>query len=124
MAAGWLSEDEQQQLHRAEKGLRGCFVAGAPATITYNIETGRGLVNGCDATMHSLTLANGESVASLVEEARHDPSRWDDGVLVVNLDDPPLSVNAVPIVGDETRAFCSPVARRSTPMAARSWCPC
>ena len=78
VAAGWLSDDEQQQLHRAEKGLRGCFVAGAPATITYNIETGRGLVNG-DATMHSLTLANGESVASLVEEARHDPSRWDDG---------------------------------------------
>ena len=46
-----LSEDEQLQLYEKEKGLLGLFVVGAPASITYNIETGRGLVNGCDATI-------------------------------------------------------------------------
>ena len=46
-----LSEDEQLQLYEKEKGLLGLFVVGAPASMTYNIETGRGLVNGCDATI-------------------------------------------------------------------------
>ena len=39
---------EQDKMYHVEReGLCSFFVEGAPATITHNIETGRGLVNGC-----------------------------------------------------------------------------
>ena len=52
-----LSADEQAMLNDVERaGVCSYFVEGAPATITRNIETADGLVNGCDAALYSLTL--------------------------------------------------------------------
>ena len=48
--ASSLSEEETSLLYRLERaGLCGFFVEGAPGFITSNINTGRGVVNGCDA---------------------------------------------------------------------------
>ena len=55
-----LSADEHAKLNDVERaGVCSYFVEGAPATITRNIETADGLVNGCDAALHSLTLPDG-----------------------------------------------------------------
>ena len=51
--------------------LWGYFVEGAPATINANIETSN-IVNGCDAVLHSLLLADdddGQRLRTLVDEA-------------------------------------------------------
>ena len=70
-----LSADEHAKLYDVERaGVCSYFVEGAPATITHNIETADGLVNGCDAVLHSLTLPDGfdfsEHMARRAEEQR------------------------------------------------------
>ena len=72
---------------------------GAPASITSNIETGRGLVNGCDAELHSLTLAGDTTLDNCLAN-----TVWNDqyGIWEVQIE-PPLSVNAIPDVSDEAR---------------------
>lgn len=103
MAAGWLSADEQEKMFEVEReGLCFFFVEGAPASITHNIETGRGLVNGCDATLHSLTMPDGFNLDDHV--AQH--AEVDGGVTEVFLGRgvAPVSVNAVPHVSPEARA--------------------
>ena len=102
MAAGWLSEAEAEKLSQVERaGLRGFFVAGAPAIITNNIETGRGLVNGCDATMHSLTMPGGVDLNEYLDNPKFVSTTG--GVTEVHLDMVPLSINAVPDVSEEAR---------------------
>ena len=79
-------------------GLCFFFVEGAPASITCNIETGRGLVNGCDAKLHSLTFLEGVRVEAFMAEAQAN-----EGVLEVEIP-PPFSINVVPQVSDEAHA--------------------
>ena len=45
-AAGWLNDEEKEELYRHEPGMWGRFVHGAPAVINHNVGTDRGLVNG------------------------------------------------------------------------------
>uniref|UniRef100_A0A7S0JDP8 Uncharacterized protein n=1 Tax=Calcidiscus leptoporus TaxID=127549 RepID=A0A7S0JDP8_9EUKA len=101
MASGWLNAGEQDKMYHVERaGLCFFFVEGAPATITHNIETGRGLVNGCDATLHSLTMPDGVDLSDYLAAA----ASTRDGVTEVALDVVPISVNAVPHVSQEARA--------------------
>ena len=74
------------------------IVAGAATADAANLETGRGIVNGCDGTCHSFTLPAGSpSVDEYVEAARHDARNWTaDGVLEVYLDVVPVAFNVVP----------------------------
>lgn len=45
-----------ETLYRWEEGLWGYYVKGCPIIILVNINTSRGLVNGCSGRMDSLTL--------------------------------------------------------------------
>lgn len=97
-AAAWVLPDEEIKLRREERaGLIGMFVFGAPGSMTFNYETANGLVNGCDATLHSLTLAHGGSLADYC--AAHMQLAAD-GVWECFLPEPPYSVNVVPNVGN------------------------
>ena len=87
---------------------------GAPATITRNIETADGLVNGCDAALHSLTLPDGFDFSEHM--ARRAVVR--DGVTEVELEAPPRSINVVPSVSAEARAAL--LARAASPTARPS----
>ena len=96
-----LSADEQAMLNDVERaGVCSYFVEGAPATITRNIETADGLVNSCDAALHSLTLPDGFDFSEHM--ARRAVVR--DGVTEVELEAPPRSINVVPSV---SAALCS-----------------
>jgi len=101
IAAGWINNEETSRLYQEERaGLCFFFVEGAPASITCNIETGRGLVNGCDATLHSLTLPEGMTLGACMATACADQ----EGVLEVEIPFPPFSINVVPHVSIEARA--------------------
>ena len=70
VAAGWLTDDEAARLFEEEPAmLWGYFVEGAPATINANIETSSGIVNDCDAVLHSLVLEEGQSLQAFVDAA-------------------------------------------------------
>ena len=100
VAASYLTETETERAYLEERaGLCFHFVEGAPASITSNIETGRGLVNGCDAELHSLTLAGDTTLDNCLAN-----TVWNDqyGIWEVQIE-PPLSVNAIPDVSDEAR---------------------
>ena len=112
IASEWINEEETERLYAEEMkagGLCGVFVEGAPGSITFNIETGSGLVNGCDATMHSLTLPTTapQSLADYIL-CGHEA---DDGVFEVEIP-APFAVNAVPhISGKAAQAL---LARKAT----------
>ena len=109
-----LSADEHAKLNDVERaGVCSYFVEGAPATITHNIETANGLVNGCDAVLHSLTLPDGFFSEHM---ARRAVVR--DGVTEVELEAPPRSINVVPSVSAEARAAL--LARAASPTARPS----
>ena len=98
VAASYLTETETERAYLEERaGLCFHFVEGAPASITS--ETGRGLVNGCDAELHSLTLAGDTTLDNCLAN-----TVWNDqyGIWEVQIE-PPLSVNAIPDVSDEAR---------------------
>ena len=85
-----LNTAELAILYANEPGLIGYHVKGCPAYIDFNIATSRGLVNGCRATMDSLTLAEGSPTIEelLAELPAHETELW--------LAEPPLTVNMVP----------------------------
>ena len=110
-----LSADEHAKLNDVERaGVCSYFVEGAPATITRNIETADGLVNSCDAALHSLTLPDGFDFSEHM--ARRAVVR--DGVTEVELEAPPRSINVVPSVSAEARAAL--LARAASPTARPS----
>ena len=75
-----LSADEHAKLNDVERaGVCSYFVEGAPATITRNIETADGLVNGCDAALHSLTLPDGFDLSERAHGAARGRARRRDG---------------------------------------------
>jgi hypothetical protein len=91
--ASHLSRDSTDSLYRHERGLWGTFVPGGPCIIEANINPSRRLANGSMATMHSLTLAEGDSTSrDRIERA--------EGFAVVELEQPPLSVNVVPCISE------------------------
>ena len=101
VAASWLSEEEQNRLYDVEReGLCMFFCQGAPASITYNIETGRGLVNGCDASMHSLTMPDDFDMDVF---RLSNFCRQGDEALEIELPCSPISVNAIPDVSKEAK---------------------
>ncbi|CAK0798449.1 unnamed protein product [Prorocentrum cordatum] len=55
-AAELLDSADLDELYDNEPGLWGCFVRGAPAMLTENIQPTKFLVNGACGYMHSLTL--------------------------------------------------------------------
>ena len=79
-----------------------------------SIETADGLVNGCDAVLHSLTLPDGFDFSEHM--ARRAVVR--DGVTEVELEAPPRSINVVPSVSAEARAAL--LARAASPTARPS----
>ena len=107
LAASWLTDAETSKLYDEERaGLWGYFVEGAPSSITSNLETGSGIVNGCDSVDHSLTLGPEHSNMTLQDyiERAKQKGCYEDGVLVVQLDKPPLSINVIPDVPKEARS--------------------
>jgi len=99
--ASSLSENEATLLYRLERqGLCGFYVHGARAYITANINTGRGVVNGCDATMDSLTVKPGDpSIATCLDDAARLAGR---SVWEVEINQP-LSINVVPQVSEDKK---------------------
>ena len=72
--------NEHAKLNDVERaGVCSYFVEGAPATITRNIETADGLVNGCDAALHSLTLPDGFDFSERAHGAARGRARRRDG---------------------------------------------
>ena len=70
----------------------------AAAFITANINTGRGVVNGCDAAMVSVTVKPGDSsIATCLDDATRlaGYSVWE---VEINQ---PLSINVVPLVSED-----------------------
>ena len=109
IAASWLTDAETERLYREELAmLWGYFVEGAPCSLTNNLETGRGMVNGCDGAMHSVQLGD-DAGASLDAYIRSGVVV--DGVLEVELP-VPLSINVEPSVGHE--ATVALLAREAT----------
>jgi PIF1-like helicase/Ubiquitin carboxyl-terminal hydrolase len=102
VAAGWLSRDEEDSIYVNERPTCcGFFVEGSPMVILGNIETHRGLVNGCFATAHSLTLPNDEDPETCIEHSMSlilnmVPGSWN-GVLEVEIPCP-YCINVVPHV--------------------------
>jgi len=102
VAAGWLTRDEEDSIYVNERPTCcGFFVEGSPMVILGNIETHRGLVNGCFATAHSLTLPNDEDPETCIEHSKSlilnmVPGSWN-GVLEVEIPCP-YCINVVPHV--------------------------
>ena len=57
-------------------GLYEYFVEGAPSSITSNLETGSGILNGCDCTDHSLTLGDVHTASHPVHLASERGVVW------------------------------------------------
>ena len=102
VAAGWLTRDEEDSIYENERPTCcGFFVEGSPMVILGNIETHRGLVNGCQATGHSLTLPKDEDPEAYIEESKSRilnmvPGSWN-GVVEVEVPCP-YSINMAPHV--------------------------
>lgn len=112
VAAGWLSRDEEDSIYENERPtFCGFFVEGSPTVILGNIETHRGLVNGCQATAHSLTLPDDEDPETYFEHSKSlilsmVPGSWN-GVVEVEIPCP-YSINVVPHVdADESAEMLS-----------------
>jgi hypothetical protein len=83
-----LSDAELAELADQEPGMWGYFVQGAPAMLTENINTSKGLVNGTMGTLHSLSLRNVDDTAAL-----RRASAAAAGGVIITLPAPPVSVN-------------------------------
>ena len=84
---GRIDAAQLDDLYTNEPGLWGCFVRGAPAMLTQNIQPTKGLVNGASGFLHSLTFD-----ADAPAEYR-DAVAGPRGFKVIELAEPPLSVN-------------------------------
>ena len=93
----WLDRDELEDLRKHESGLWGVFVRGAPALLCENMSVGRGLCNGTAGVLHSLTLAKGDSLELAELQVQN-------GVEVLTLHSPPMTVNFRPEVRSAEKA--------------------
>jgi len=90
-----LSNNECEQLWNTDPRLIGCFVVGAPAFLSENLNsvaTSKGICNGAAATLHSLSFGTAEESASVEIQITQLLGNQDQ-TAILWLERPPLSIN-------------------------------
>ena len=92
--ASSITEDMLSPLYDNEAGLWHYFVRGAPCMLLRNIQPTKALANGTTGWMHTLSFSH-EPPTELTE------AEASQGFCVVDLDEPPLSINFMPFLPDD-----------------------